>query len=67
MTMELSIMTKPKVIRSKEGRTAAIGIKTWSELKEVLDEAAAEDGRSTSQYIERLLVAHFQEMGKWPK
>jgi hypothetical protein len=54
-------------LRSKEARSASIGIKVWPSLKEVLDQAAEEDGRSTSQYIERLLIAHFQETGRWPK
>jgi hypothetical protein len=67
MQMDIIVMNSPKVTKPKEGRTAAIGIKTWPSLKEALDQAAADDGRSTSQFIERLVIAHLQETGKWPK
>jgi uncharacterized protein (DUF1778 family) len=63
----IGVVTNTKVSKPKEKRTAGLGIKMLPSLKKVLDEAAAEDGRTTSQYVERVLVAHFQEKGKWPK
>lgn len=48
-------------------RTASIGVKLMPSLKEALDEAAAEDGRSTSQLVERLVIAYLREKGRWPK
>lgn len=48
-------------------RSATLSLKIWPELKDALDLAAVEDGRSTSQYVERALIAHLQDIGKWPK
>lgn len=67
MTMELSIMTSPKVTTPKEGRTVSVGMRTSPKLKELIERAAKEDDRSASQYMERVLIAHFQELGMWPK
>ena len=48
-------------------KTASIGIKLEPALKEVVDQAAKDDGRSTSQWLERLIVKALQEDGRWPK
>ena len=63
------VTTRARVQRKRlsEGRSSALVIKVWPSLKEVLDQVAAEDGRSTSQFTERLLIAHLQEKGRWPK
>lgn len=51
----------------EENRTASLGIRIWPSLKIVVDQLAKEDGRTTAQYVERLLIAHAQEKGRWPK
>jgi hypothetical protein len=50
-----------------ENRTASLGIRIWPSLKVVIDELAREDGRTTAQYIERLLIADARAKGRWPK
>jgi uncharacterized protein (DUF1778 family) len=67
---ELCGMDNPK--EKKSGRPAklrdtTLSLKVWRDLKDALDQAAADDGRTTSQYVERALIAHLQELGKWPK
>ena len=59
-------MAKPtaKDMMKTETRTAAIGIKTFPTLKALIDEAAVEDGRSTAQFIERLMILRLKELGK---
>jgi len=47
-------------------RTASIGIKVEPELKEAIDRAAKDDERSTSQWIERLIIKELQRVGRWP-
>ncbi len=50
-----------------ENRTASLGMRVWPSLKDAIDQVAKEDGRTTTQYIERLLIAHLREKGRWPK
>jgi hypothetical protein len=69
MDQGLSVMDNTKVSGGKgrgQRRSTTLSMKVWPELKEALDRAAAEDGRSTSQYIERALIAHLQDKGAWP-
>jgi len=56
-----------KARATDEIRSAGLGIKLWPSLKEALDQAAADDGRTTSQYVERLIVQRLREEGRWPK
>jgi hypothetical protein len=51
----------------EEIRTASLGMRIWPSLKKVIDQLAKEDGRTTTQYVERLLIRHVQEKGRWPK
>lgn len=48
-------------------RTASLSIRIWPSLKAEVDRIAKDDGRTTAQYVERLLIAHLQENGRWPK
>jgi len=48
-------------------RTATISTKISPELKAAIDQAAKDDGRSTSQWLERLIVKALQEDGRWPQ
>lgn len=50
-----------------ERRTASLGIRTWPSLKEVVDELAQEDGRTTARYVELLIIAHLEALGRWSK
>jgi predicted DNA-binding protein len=51
----------------EENRTASLSIRIWPRLKAEIDRIAKDDGRTTAQYVERLLIAHLQENGRWPK
>lgn len=51
----------------EENRTASLGIRVWPSLKAVVDQLAKEDGRTTAQYVERLLIADAQAKGRWQK
>ena len=48
-------------------RTAAIGIKIEPALKEAVEKAAADDGRSMAQWVERLIIRALREQGYLPK
>lgn len=63
----ISIMPTTKVERPKEIRSSTLSIKVFPSLKEALDEAAEDDGRSTSQFVERILTSYLQDKGRWPK
>jgi hypothetical protein len=43
-------------------RTGAISIRVTPSVKQELEQAAADDQRTLSQYVERLLVAHLSEI-----
>lgn len=42
-------------------RTAALSIRVEPAVKEALEQAAKEDGRTLAGYIERVLIAHLKE------
>jgi hypothetical protein len=44
-------------------RTAAINVHVEPSVKRALQRAAAEDGRSVANFIERLLTEHLRERG----
>lgn len=44
-------------------RTAAITVRIDPVLKAQIDKLAQNDGRSASQYVERLLIAHLSKSG----
>ncbi|MFZ5791445.1 MAG: hypothetical protein ACOY3L_12175 [Pseudomonadota bacterium] len=48
-------------------RDAAITARVERAIKEALVKLAKEDGRSDSQYLERLIIAHLKEKGRLPK
>ena len=52
---------------NEENRTASLGMRIWPSLKEAVDRVAKQDGRTTTQYVERLLIAHLRDKGEWPK
>jgi predicted DNA-binding protein len=51
----------------KMPRNAAITVRMEIAVKEALVALAKEDGRSDSQYLERLIIAHLKKMGRLPK
>lgn len=51
----------------EETRTAHLGIRTSPALKRVVDQLAKDDGRSVSQYVERVIIAHVRALGLWEK
>jgi hypothetical protein len=52
---------------SAQVRTAQIGLRLAPEVKEAAEKAAADDQRSLSSLIERLLVTHLKKNGYLPK
>jgi len=48
-------------------RDAAITARVEKAVKEALVTLAEEDGRPHSQYLERLILIHLQEMNRLPK
>jgi hypothetical protein len=44
-------------------RTASIGIRIEPDVKTAAEKAAAEDGRTLANYIERMLIEHLREKG----
>lgn len=49
--------------KSPETRDARLGIRLHAELREALEHLAEEDGRSISQYVERVLAEHVRQRG----
>ena len=45
-------------------RDAAISVRVEPDVKEALEAAAKEDGRTLSQFVERLMVAHLRASGR---
>ena len=45
-------------------RDAAISVRVEPDVKEALEAAAKEDGRTLSQFVERLVVAHLRALGR---
>ena len=43
-------------------RSAAIGIRVEPAVKEALEKAARDDGRTVASYLERLIIAHLKEL-----
>ncbi|MBB3164681.1 hypothetical protein FHS25_005184 [Rhizobium laguerreae] len=43
-------------------RSAAIGIRVEPAVKDALEQAAKNDGRSVASYLERLIIAHLKEL-----
>jgi hypothetical protein len=48
-------------------RTEAISVRVTPAVKQALEKAAADDQRTLSQYVERLLIGHLSEKGPRPK
>lgn len=51
----------------EETRTAHLGIRVPPSLKMVVDQLARDDGRSVSQYVERVIIAHVRALGLWDR
>lgn len=47
-------------------KTAALSIRILQTVKDATDQAAEDDDRSTSSYVERILAAHLREKGYLP-
>lgn len=47
-------------------KASAISVRVSDEMKEAVDRAASDDGRSTSAYVTRALAALMQEKGYMP-
>ena len=47
-------------------REAAISVRLTAPIKQAIERLAAEDDRTVSQYVERLLLAHLKEKGELP-
>lgn len=45
-------------------RAAAISVRVEDIVKEAVERLATADGRTVSQYVERLLVAHLKDKGE---
>jgi len=50
-----------------ENRTAPLGLRITPTVKKALEEAAADDRRPVSSYVEKLLIEHLQRKGYLPK
>ena len=46
-----------------ETRDARLGIRLHANLRDALERLAEEDGRSISQYVERVLAEHVRQKG----
>lgn len=44
-------------------KTSAISVRVSDEVKQAVEKAAEDDGRSIASYVERLLNAHLKEKG----
>lgn len=49
--------------KSPETRDARLGVRLHTDLREALEHLAKEDGRSISQYVERVLAEHVRQKG----
>ncbi len=49
--------------KNSETRDARLGVRLHVDLREALERLAEEDGRSISQYVERVLVEHVRQKG----
>lgn len=47
--------------KSSDTRNARLGVRLHSDLREALERLADEDGRSISQYVERILAEHVRQ------
>ncbi len=47
--------------KSPETRDARLGVRLHTDLREALEHLAKEDGRSISQYVERVLADHVRQ------
>jgi hypothetical protein len=47
-------------------RDAAINVRTFPTIRDAVDKAAASEGRTRAQWVERLLVRDLQERGFLP-
>ena len=45
-------------------RSAAIGIRVEPAIKEALERAAKEDGRTVASYLERVIIAHLKTLDR---
>ena len=45
-------------------RDAAISVRVQADVKAALEEVAREDGRTVSQFVERLIIAHLKAQGR---
>lgn len=54
-----SVMVKKR--KSSDRRDARLGVRLHSDLREALERLADEDGRSISQYVERVLAEHVRQ------
>jgi hypothetical protein len=48
-------------------RTAAISIKVEPDVKAAVEKAAADDGRTMAQWVERLIIRALREQSYLPK
>lgn len=53
--------------KSRETRTAPLGLRLFPSLKSALDKAAADDHRPVASYVEKLLAEHLKAKGYLPK
>ena len=44
-------------------KTSAISVRVPDDVKAAVEKAAADDGRSVSSYVERVIAAHLRETG----
>lgn len=56
------MVTKKVSPKAKSVKKAAISVRVSDDVKADLEEAAAGDDRTLSQYVERLLTAHLKEI-----
>lgn len=47
-------------------RDTAISVRVEAEVKAAAEKAAEDDGRTLSQFVQRLLVRHLKETGRLP-
>jgi uncharacterized protein (DUF1778 family) len=47
-------------------RTASLTFRLTEALRKALDRAAADDNRTVSSYVERILIMHLVKAGYWP-
>jgi len=50
-----------------ETRDCKLGIRINCDLKTKLEQAAAQDDRTLSKYVERVLLAHIEKLAKKPR